>query len=138
MFVTGPDVVKTVTNEEVTKEELGGAKMHSSKSGVSHRAFLNDIEAIASTRDLMTYLPQSSQTKREDRVWSKSDEKNQSSTKVLNNIIPYDPNRPYDMRIVLESILDRNKFFEIMPDYAKNILTGYGEVGGKVVGVVAN
>lgn len=138
MFVTGPDVVKTVTNEEVTKEELGGAKMHSSKSGVSHRAFLNDIEAIASTRDLMTYLPQSSQSKREDRVWSKSDEKNQSSTKVLNNIIPYDPNRPYDMRIVLESILDRNKFFEIMPDYAKNILTGYGEVGGKVVGVVAN
>lgn len=76
MFVTGPDVVKTVTNEEVTKEELGGAKMHSSKSGVSHRAFLNDIEAIASTRDLMTYLPQSSQSKREDRVWSKCDEKN--------------------------------------------------------------
>ena len=76
MFVTGPDVVKTVTNEEVTKEELGGAKMHSTKSGVSHRAFLNDIEAIASTRDLMTYLPQSSQTKREDRVWSKNDELN--------------------------------------------------------------
>lgn len=76
MFVTGPDVVKTVTNEEVTKEELGGAKMHSSKSGVSHRAFLNDMEAIASTRDLLTYLPQSSQEKRSDRVWSDNDEKN--------------------------------------------------------------
>lgn len=76
--------------------------------------------------------------KREDSVWTKEDEKNQASCKVLNNIIPFDPNKPYDMRIVLESILDRNKFFEIMPDYAKNIITGYGEVGGKVVGIVAN
>lgn len=76
MFVTGPDVVKTVTNEEVTKEELGGAKMHSSKSGVSHRAFANDIEAIASTRELLTFLPQSYQNKRPDRVWSEDDEAN--------------------------------------------------------------
>lgn len=79
MFVTGPDVVKTVTNEEVTKEELGGAKMHSTKSGVSHRAFENDIEAIASTRELMKFLPQNSQEKRADRVWSEHDEKHQSS-----------------------------------------------------------
>lgn len=76
MFVTGPDVVKTVTNEEVTKEELGGAKVHSSKSGVSHRAFVNDIEAIASTRELLKYLPQSCDKKREDKVWSDADEKN--------------------------------------------------------------
>lgn len=88
MFVTGPDVVKTVTNEEVTKEQLGGAKMHSSKSGVSHRAFLNDLEAIASTREMMKYLPLSSQEHRPDRVWSERDQDMQSSTNVLNNIIP--------------------------------------------------
>jgi len=138
MFVTGPDVVKTVTNEEVTKEELGGAKMHSSRSGVCHRAFPNDIETIASTRELMTYLPQSCHEKRPDRLWTPVDEKNQSSCKVLNNIIPFDPNKPYGAEVIIESILDRNKFFEIMPDYAKNIITGFGEVGGKSVGVVAN
>lgn len=74
MFVTGPDVVKTVTNEEVTKEELGGAKSHSSVSGVSHRAFKNEIEAIASTRKLLTYLPQSSSEKRADSAWTAKDE----------------------------------------------------------------
>lgn len=138
MFVTGPDVVKTVVNEEVTKEELGGAKMHSTVSGVSHRAFQNDIEAISSTRELMTFLPQSSAERRPDRVWTADDERNQSSGNVLNNVIPFDPNKPYQMHIVIESVLDRNKFFEIMPDFAKNIVTGFGEVGGKVVGVVAN
>jgi propionyl-CoA carboxylase beta chain len=138
MFVTGPDVVKTVTNENVTKEELGGAKMHSTKSGVSHRAFANDIEAIASTRELLKYLPQSSWDKRGDRFWSQDDEKNQTSQKILNNIVPFDPNKPYDMKIVAETILDRGSFFEIMPEFAKNILTGFGEVGGKTVGIVAN
>lgn len=96
------------------------------------------MEAIASTRELLTYLPQSSQEKRDDRLWTSEDEKNQSSCKVLNNIIPFDQNKPYDMKIVVESVLDRNNFFEVMPDYAKNIITGYGEVGGKVVGIVAN
>lgn len=138
MFVTGPEVVKTVTNEEVTKEQLGGAKMHCSKSGVSHRAFQNDLEAIASTRELMNYLPLSSQEQRPDRVWDNSDQANQSSTKVLNNIIPNDPNKPYDAKIIVNAVLDRNAFFEIMPDYAKNIITGFGEVEGKVVGIVAN
>jgi len=138
MFVTGPEVVKTVTNETVTKEQLGGAKMHSSKSGVSHRAFGNDIEAISSTRELLNFLPLSSNEKRADRVWSSLDAEMQSSTQVLNNIIPNDPNKPYDMKIVLNAVLDRNTFFEIMPDYAKNILTAFGEVEGKVVGVVAN
>jgi len=76
MFVTGPEVVKTVTNETVTKEELGGAKMHSSKSGVSHRAFINDIEAIASTRELMKLLPSSCEEKREDSPWTAEDIKN--------------------------------------------------------------
>ena len=138
MFVTGPEVVKTVTNEEVTKEELGGAKMHSSRSGVSHRAFQNDIEAIASTRQLLTYLPQSAQQKRADRAWTAQDEADQPSCKVLNNLIPFDPNKPYDMRVAIDSVLDRNHFFEIMPDYAKNIIIGFGEVAGKAVGIVAN
>ncbi len=138
MFVTGPEVVKTVTNEEVTKEELGGAKMHSSVSGVSHRQFHNDIEALASTRTLMKYLPNSCAAARAHSTWSKWDKSNQTSCKVLNNIVPFDANKPYDMKIVLETILDRNDFYEIMPDYAKNILTGFGEVEGRVVGLVAN
>lgn len=138
MFVTGPEVVKTVTKEEVTKEELGGAKMHSSVSGVSHKTFANDIEAIASTRNLMTYLPQSYKEARPARPWTENDRRNQSSTKVLNNIVPFDPNKPYDMKIVIDSVLDRNQFYEIMPDYAKNIITGFGEVKGRVVGIVAN
>jgi propionyl-CoA carboxylase beta chain len=138
MFVTGPDVVKTVTDEEVTKEQLGGAKMHSSKSGVSHRAFLNDIEAIASTRELLGLLPSSSWEKREPKLWTHEDKLNQPSCKVLNQVIPYDSNMPYDMKIVIESILDRGKYFEIMPDYAKNIITAFGEVEGRTIGLVAN
>ena len=138
MFVTGPDVVKTVTKETVTKEELGGAKMHSSVSGVSHRAFANDIEAIESTRSLMQFLPQNCKEPRPHKVWTEWDRKHQSSCKVLNNIVPFDHNKPYDMKIILEAIFDRNLFFEIMPEFAKNILDGYGEVEGRVVGVVAN
>jgi propionyl-CoA carboxylase beta chain len=138
MFVTGPEVVKTVTNEEVTKEELGGAKMHSSVSGVSHRAFQNDLHAISATRKLLHYLPQNSQKKREHKPWGYYDEVNQASSKILNNVIPTDPNKPYDMKIVLESVTDRHDFFEIMPEFAKNILTGFGEVNGKTVGFVAN
>lgn len=101
MFVTGPEVVKTVTNEEVTKEQLGGAKMHSEVSGVSHRVFQNDIEAIASTRKLMSYLPQNCQQKKTPKPWTKADAKNQSSTEILNNIVPNDPNKPYDMLLVV-------------------------------------
>lgn len=108
MFVTGPDVVKTVTKEEVTKEELGGSRMHSSVSGVCHKSFQNDIAAIAGTRNLLTYLPQSCREKRPDRPWTDFDRKSQSSCQVLNNIVPFDPNKPYDMKIVLDSVCDRN------------------------------
>ena len=138
MFVTGPDVVKTVTKEDVTKEDLGGASVHSTKSGVAHRKFENDIQAIASTRDLMSYLPNSNNEHPPDRVWTLDDEANQPSCNILNNIIPVDPNMPYDMKLVIEAVLDRNEFFEIQPDYAKNIIVGYGHVQGKVVGIVAN
>lgn len=138
MFVTGPEVVKTVTKETVTKEELGGAKMHSSVSGVAHRAFQDDVEAIASTRHLLNYLPQNCNEKRPHRPWTQFDRNSQSSCKVLNNIVPFDPNKPYDMKIVIDSIVDRNQFYEIMPDYARNILVGFGEVEGRVIGIVAN
>lgn len=138
MFVTGPEVVKTVTNEEVTKEQLGGAKMHSSRSGVCHRAFGNDLEAIASTRELLRYLPQSHAEKRANNPWTAEDEANQPSGKLLNSIVPYDPNKPYDMKLVVNSVLDRNESFEIMPDFAKNILTCLGEIGGRNVGIIAN
>lgn len=88
MFVTGPEVVKTVTNEVVTKEELGGAKMHSEVSGVCHNTFENDIEAIAGTRKLLNFLPQNNRAKRPNKAWTAIDDINQSSTEILNNIIP--------------------------------------------------
>jgi len=138
MFVTGPEVVKTVTNEIVTKEQLGGAKMHSEVSGVSHKVFQNDIEAISSTRKLMSYLPQNSAQKRADKPWTELDRLNQTSTELLNNIVPHDPNKPYDMLTVIKNVSDRNAFYEIMPSYAKNMITGFSEVEGRVCGVVAN
>ena len=138
MFVTGPEVVKTVTKETVTKEELGGAKMHSQVSGVAHRAFHNDIEAISSTRKLLSYLPQSCHAKRPNKVWTEADRRAQTTGTLLNNVVPFDPNKPYDMKLVVDNILDRNEFYEIMPEYAKNILVGFGEVEGRVVGIVAN
>lgn len=108
MFLTGPDVVKTVTGENVTKEELGGAHMHSSVSGVCHRAFPNDIELLSSTRRLLSYLPNSYSSKRPNKVWTEEDESQQCTTKILNNIVPFDPNIPYDMKNVIESVLDRH------------------------------
>ena len=138
MFVTGPEVVKTVTNEEVTKEELGCAKMHSEVSCVSHKVFSNDIEAIASTRKLMSYLPQNCRDRREHKPWTEVDRQNQTSTELLNNIVPHDPNKPYDMLTVIKGVSDRNGLYEIMPSYAKNMITGFAEVEGRVVGVVAN
>ena len=138
MFVTGPEVVKTVTKEEVTKEELGGAKMHSTVSGVSHKQFANDIEAIVSTRKLLSYLPQNCHEKRPNRVWTERDEQQQTSTKILNNIVPFDANKPYDMKAIIEAVSDRGQYYEIMPDFAKNIITTFAEVEGRVVGIVAN
>ncbi len=112
--------------------------MHSEVSGVSHKVFQNDIEAIASTRKLMQYLPQNCSQKRTSKPWTKADAQSQSSTEVLNNIVPHDPNKPYDMMLIVKAVADRNDFYEIMPSFAKNILTGFIEVEGKSVGVVAN
>ena len=138
MFVTGPEVVKTVTNEEVTKEELGGAKMHSEVSGVAHKVFNNDLEAISSTRKLLSFLPQNCRDKRADKEWTSWDEQQQVSTELLNNIVPQDPNKPYDMTLVIKNVSDRGQFYELMPTFARNMITGFIEVEGKSVGVVAN
>lgn len=112
MFVTGPDVVKTVTNEDVTQEELGGAKTHTSKSGVAHGAFDNDLEALASLRNFFDYLPLSN---REDPPERPTSDPFDRSCDALDALIPADPNVPYDMRQAITTTLDDRDFFEIMP-----------------------
>jgi len=135
MFVTGPDVVKTVTHEEVTQEELGGAKTHSSKSGVCHGAFDNDMHALRQVRRLYGYLPLSNQSELPVRATNDAASR---QCNVLENIIPDDPNVPYDMNTVIKTIADDSDFFEIMPDHAKNITIGFGRMEGKTVGFVGN
>ena len=135
MFVTGPDVVKTVTNEEVTSEVLGGARTHTRTSGVAHLAASNDLHAIAQTRELVSYLPSSNSESppilpTEDPVTRADD--------ALNVIVPADPNVPYDMGALVRRVLDECHLFEIMPDHAKNIIVGFGRMGGRSVGIVAN
>ncbi len=138
MFVTGPEVVKAVLNEDITKEELGGSNTHASVSGVAHGQFNNDIEAILATRDLFNYMPLSNRECPPATEWTAEDEKNQCATKLLDNIVPDDPNKPYDMKLVIKTICDRTKFFEIMKDFAKNLIIGFGRVHGNVVGFLAN
>lgn len=135
MFVTGPDVVKTVTNEEVTQEELGGAKSHTSKSGVAHLAYDNDVEAIRMTRELIDFLPSSNSA---DPPIRDTEDSRMRADPSLDLIIPSDPNVPYDMQLVVSKIVDDNAFYEIMPDYAKNILIGFARMEGRTVGVVGN
>jgi propionyl-CoA carboxylase beta chain len=138
MFVTGPDVVKAVLNEDITKEGLGGASTHSQVSGVSHGQFNNDHECIAATRDLFNYLPLSNKVKPPKRPWSEKDETLQTNQVLLNNIVPDDPNKPYDMKLILKTICDRGNFFEIAADYAKNLIVGFGCVKGNVCGFLCN
>eukprot|EP01114_Cavostelium_apophysatum_P008705 TRINITY_DN2142_c0_g1_i1.p1 TRINITY_DN2142_c0_g1~~TRINITY_DN2142_c0_g1_i1.p1 ORF type:complete len:545 (+),score=151.11 TRINITY_DN2142_c0_g1_i1:84-1718(+) len=135
LFVTGPDVVKQVTREVITQEELGGAKVHTSKSGVAHLAFENDIDAIARLREFMDFLPASN--KQPPPTRSTHDRRDRTEP-ALNNIVPQDPNLPYDMKRVINKIVDDSNFFEIQPNYAKNIVIGFGRVEGRSVGVIAN
>jgi len=135
MFVTGPDVVKTVTHETVTAEELGGANTHSTKSGVCHRAYDNDIEALLMTRRFMTYLPGSNREK--PPIWPTSDSPKRVEAS-LDSVIPDDPAKPYDMKEVVTKLADEGSFFEIQPDYAANIIVGFIRMEGSTVGVIAN
>ena len=135
MFVTGPDVVKTVTHEEVTAEELGGAVTHSTRSGVADRVFENDIEALLMLRRFIDFLPASNRERPPRRPTSDIAEREESS---LDSLIPGDPNKPYDMKELIYKIVDENDFFELQPDYAQNIVIGFARMEGSTVGVVAN
>ncbi|CAI2170353.1 4371_t:CDS:2 [Funneliformis geosporum] len=135
LFVTGPDVVKAVCNEDVTQEELGGAKAHTVLSGVAHAAFENDIEAIQRTRDFIDYLPLSNREKAPVRFTDDSPTREDLS---LNHIIPADSTKAYDMRDVITRLIDDGIFFEIMPDYAKNIVIGFARMAGRTVSIVGN
>ncbi|MBT6307932.1 acyl-CoA carboxylase subunit beta [Rhodospirillaceae bacterium] len=135
MFVTGPDVVKTVTHETVTHEELGGAITHSSKSGVADLAFENDVEALIQLRRFMDFLP-SSNTE-QPPSWDSADPAERPEPS-LNTLIPDNANKPYDIRELILKVLDEEDFFEIQPNFAGNILIGFGRINGATVGVVAN
>ena len=135
MFVTGPEVVKTVTHEEVTAEELGGALTHSMKSGVCDRVFENDVEAIMMVRRFFNYLPLSNREKPPIRP---STSKNDHVDLSLDTLVPSNPNKPYDMNELILKTVDDGEFFEIQPDYAKNIIIGFGRVDGHSIGIVAN
>ncbi|MDK9721641.1 MAG: acyl-CoA carboxylase subunit beta [Rhodospirillales bacterium] len=135
MFVTGPDVVKTVTHETVTAEELGGAATHSSKSGVSDMAFENDVEALLQVRRLVDFLPASNRVSPPVRPTQDSAERLEKS---LDTLIPDNPNKPYDMKELILKVVDEGDFFEVQPDYAKNIIIGFGRMEGGSVGIIAN
>jgi propionyl-CoA carboxylase beta chain len=135
MFVTGPDVVKTVTHEEVTHEELGGASTHDTRSGVCHRAFENDLEALLYLRRFIDFLPANNREKPPHRPTSDSLDRAEPS---LDTLVPDNPNQPYDMMELIEKVLDERDFFELQPEYAPNIVIGFGRMAGSTVGVVAN
>lgn len=135
MFVTGPEVVKTVTHEDVTHEELGGADTHTAKTGVADLGFDNDIEALLQVRRLINFLPSSNTTDIPSRPTKDYADRLDLS---LNNLVPDNPNKPYDMRDLIDRVVDENDFFELQSDYAKNIIVGFGRMEGKTVGFVAN
>ncbi len=135
MFVTGPDVVKTVTNEQVTAEELGGAGTHTKKSSVADGAFENDVEALGEIRRLVDFLPLSNREKPPVRPFFDSPERVEDS---LDTLVPDNPNVPYDMKELILKIADEGDFYEIQEDFAGNIITGFIRLEGQTVGVVAN
>jgi propionyl-CoA carboxylase beta chain len=135
MFVTGPDVVKTVTHEEVTHEELGGAVTHATKSGVADGAFENDIEALTYLRRFVDFLPANNREKPPVRPTPDSPDRTDPS---LDTLVPDNPNKPYDIKELITKVVDEGDFFELKPDYAKNIVTGFGRMEGSTVGFVAN
>lgn len=134
MFVTGPNVVKTVTNEEVSFEELGGASTHSTKSGVTHLTSANDVECIRQVKKLLSYMPQNCEDVLPKLPYTLGDE----TREVLETIVPESPNQPYDIRDVVNGICDEDSFFEIHKDYADNIVVGFARLAGRSIGIVAN
>jgi len=135
MFVTGPNVVKTVTHEEVSSEDLGGAKAHAEKSGVNHFTASNDVECLKQVRDLVTYMPQNAN---EIPPQPTKFEFNASKLESIKSIIPDNSNLPYDIRKVVDAVIDDNSFREVHEDFAKNIVVGFARIEGRTIGIVAN
>ena len=135
MFVTGPDVVKTVTNEEVTAEELGGASVHTTKSSIADRAYENDVEAILQMRRLMDFLPSNNRSGVPHLPTKDDPERVEAS---LDTLVPDNPNKPYDIKELIHKVVDEDDFFEIQDAFAKNIVVGFGRMEGRTIGVVAN
>jgi propionyl-CoA carboxylase beta chain len=134
MFVTGPNVVKTVTHEEVTSEELGGASTHATKSGVTHFSCANGVECLNQIRTLLSYMPQNCEDDAPALPYTPAKE----SRPALDSIIPENPNQPYDIKEVIEQVADENSFFEVHKQYAENIVVGFARLAGKSIGIVAN
>ena len=134
MFVTGPNVVKTVTQEEVTSEELGGAEAHASKSGVTHFACANEAECIRQIKQLMSYIPSNCEEEPPRLDYEMGDE----TREKLDAIMPENPNQPYDMHDVIGGIIDADSFLEVHKDFAENIICGFGRLAGRSIGIVAN
>lgn len=135
MFVTGPNVVKTVTHEEVSFEDLGGADTHSTKSGVAHFAFDSEVEVLENIRKLLGYIPLNWKDISPEKEFDFANEK---AIAALDEIIPDNPNKPYDMKEIINLLLDYGEFLEVHANYAENIIVGFGRVGGVSVGVIAN
>src|SRR5438876_8802358 len=135
MFVTGPNVVKTVTHEDVTSEELGGADTHAQKSGVAHFALSNELECLEGIRTLVSYLPQNNKEKAPRQI---TDDDPIRLAHALNEVIPDSPNKPYDMHSVIAEVVDRGSFFEVHHDFATNIIVGFARLDGESIGIVAN
>ena len=135
MFVTGPDVIKTVTHEEVTMEDLGGAMTHNKKSGVAHFTAENDEQAMMMIRELMSFIP--SNNMEEAPLKPCTDDLTREEPK-LDEIVPVDPNKPYDMKEIITAVIDNGHFLEVQPYFAQNIIVGFARIGGRSVGIVAN
>ncbi|MCA9755641.1 MAG: acyl-CoA carboxylase subunit beta [Candidatus Eisenbacteria bacterium] len=135
MFVTGPNVIKQVTNEEVTFEELGGAMTHNTKSGVAHIATEDDLDCLRAIKTLLSYLPQNNL---EDPPYLSADDPSDRMDPELDGLIPESSNMPYDIKDVIERVVDQGSFYEIHEHFAQNIVVGFARLGGRVVGIVAN
>ncbi|MBU0552600.1 acyl-CoA carboxylase subunit beta [Myxococcota bacterium] len=135
MFITGPDVIKTVTHEEVSQEELGGARAHATKSGVTHLTAPDERAALEMARQLLSFMPSN---RAEDPPYTPTEDPSDRRVEVLNELVPDNPNKPYDIRAVIEGVADDNDFFEVQPQYAQNIVIGFARLAGRSVGVVGN
>ena len=135
MFITGPDVIKTVTHEEVSKEDLGGAQAHNSKSGVAHFAAEDEAGAIRILRELLSYLPSNNL---EDPPSVATDDPSDRRDDALKTVVPVNPNKPYDIKDVIRPVVDDRHFFEVQEHFARNMVTGFARLGGRTVGIVAN